>query len=679
MGEFMPHSKKRNETERLRETIATLKMQVQALEQAMQHVEREEDRFLYMFFQADLPLYVKNIRGQWLFVNHALCRLFGLTRSDIQGKSAAELFDSDCATIVRERDEQVLQTGQGSCYLEYYQRQGQSAQVRILRSFYQDPSSGAIFLPAILQTVSGTVIDAREQQAHLEAMLQTCGQRLSKMNETLEKENQRRRYIEELLTGLQQAFQNGPVVLLRWGAEPNWPVEFVSDSIRIFGFSPTYFNTQAAYRPLIHPLDVKRVEAHLQHFVASNDTLCEQRYRLLDGNGIIRWIYDFRTARRDVRGQVTHYQGYIVDVTEQTRTAGVLRHIEARFGSLVSMLPYTVLELDSNGIIISANEASTSLLGYSVAELENLCLWSLLASEEAQIHLAEKLAHTGSGSYQTLLQRKDRVPVHVQLDWNAMRNHNGKIGGYVMVMADINHWQQLVTSLEESGARFQHLMECSPALLWMASANYNMSYLSKAWCEFSGLARDQALGQGWIAHLHPDDLNDFKSAYNSAFIRRQNISLSIRLRRHDGVYRWLYWFGIPHYNPEQHFTGYIGVCTDISPVKRAQQQAEQHTQMFTNLMQHFGIGLSVIRTDGTCIFINNTACIALGLAQNISTQALYSQLSSTQAGHIRSLVEHAHTHGKTYHAAAHDVPALHAVALDTPDTVALLFMASDTA
>jgi PAS domain S-box-containing protein len=259
---------------------------------------------------------------------------------------------------------------------------------------------------------------------------------LSKSNNALAKENKRRHYAEKLLDTLQQAFRAGPVVVFRWRAAPDWPVESVSESIRQFSFNSTYFKNHTAYRPLIHPRDVKRVEAQLAYFGESDAPLCELRYRLLDGNGDIRWVYDCRTAMRDVRGKTTHYQGYLVDLTEQRRTARILRQSEARFGALISMLPCGVIEIDTNAMIISANQASAKVLGYTLAEFEKLCLWSLLAKEQAQLDLAEQFAHVhaSSGSYQTLIQGKDRVSIPVQLDWKAVRNPHGKISAYVLVM-----------------------------------------------------------------------------------------------------------------------------------------------------------------------------------------------------------------------------------------------------
>ena len=46
--------------------------------------------------------------------------------------------------------------------------------------------------------------------------------------------------------------------------------------------------------------------------------------------------------------------------------------------------------------------------------------------------------------------------------------------------------------------------------------------------------------------------------------------MEYRLRRHDGVYRWILDTGVPRFNQERSFAGYIGSCVDITDRKLAE-------------------------------------------------------------------------------------------------------------
>jgi hypothetical protein len=46
--------------------------------------------------------------------------------------------------------------------------------------------------------------------------------------------------------------------------------------------------------------------------------------------------------------------------------------------------------------------------------------------------------------------------------------------------------------------------------------------------------------------------------------------MEYRLRRHDGAWRWIFDRGVPKYEADGQFAGYIGSCTDITERVEAQ-------------------------------------------------------------------------------------------------------------
>jgi C4-dicarboxylate-specific signal transduction histidine kinase len=61
--------------------------------------------------------------------------------------------------------------------------------------------------------------------------------------------------------------------------------------------------------------------------------------------------------------------------------------------------------------------------------------------------------------------------------------------------------------------------------------------------------------------------------YAESFDARRPFTLEYRLRRYDGQYRWISDHGVPRYDQEQNFLGYIGSCVDITEKKRAEEEA----------------------------------------------------------------------------------------------------------
>jgi signal transduction histidine kinase len=54
------------------------------------------------------------------------------------------------------------------------------------------------------------------------------------------------------------------------------------------------------------------------------------------------------------------------------------------------------------------------------------------------------------------------------------------------------------------------------------------------------------------------------STYSQAFDRREEFRMEYRLRRHDGEYRWVLDIGVPRFDQNHSFLGYIGVGIDVT-------------------------------------------------------------------------------------------------------------------
>jgi signal transduction histidine kinase len=70
--------------------------------------------------------------------------------------------------------------------------------------------------------------------------------------------------------------------------------------------------------------------------------------------------------------------------------------------------------------------------------------------------------------------------------------------------------------------------------------------------------------------------------YEQAFDRREPFQMQYRLRRHDGEYRWVIDHGVPRFDVDGSFAGYIGSCIDITERKLAD---EALADMSRNLLE----------------------------------------------------------------------------------------------
>lgn len=129
--------------------------------------------------------------------------------------------------------------------------------------------------------------------------------------------------------------------------------------------------------------------------------------------------------------------------------------------------------------------------------------------------------------------------------------------------------------------RFRAMADTAPVLIWMAGVDAKCHYFNKAWLKFRGLSSDDECGHGWTHGAHPDDLEKCRAVYATAFMGRKPFSLDFRLKRHDGIYRWVSNNGAPIYAEDGVFLGYVGSCADISDLKLTEEQLRQSQKLET--------------------------------------------------------------------------------------------------
>lgn len=118
---------------------------------------------------------------------------------------------------------------------------------------------------------------------------------------------------------------------------------------------------------------------------------------------------------------------------------------------------------------------------------------------------------------------------------------------------------------------YRALVEQAPILIWRANTGSLCNYFNERWLAFRGRTLEQEYGNGWAEGVHPDDFDRCLKIYLDSFNNREVFEMEYRLMRYDGVYRWIFDKGVPYYNDNGEFAGYIGSCIDVTERVDAQE------------------------------------------------------------------------------------------------------------
>jgi PAS domain S-box-containing protein len=167
------------------------------------------------------------------------------------------------------------------------------------------------------------------------------------------------------------------------------------------------------------------------------------------------------------------------------------------------------------------------------------------------------------------------------------------------------------SALRESEERFRLVANTAPVMIWMSGVDMFCTYLNQAWLDFTGRSLEAELGNGWTEGLYPGDLERLSDIETKAVERREPYQMEYRVRRNDGQYRWLLQSGVPRFNPDGSFAGYIGSAIDVTERKLAEENRER----FRSVFESSAVGMALVADDGHWIQVNKALCEILGYSE----------------------------------------------------------------
>jgi PAS domain S-box-containing protein len=153
----------------------------------------------------------------------------------------------------------------------------------------------------------------------------------------------------------------------------------------------------------------------------------------------------------------------------------------------------------------------------------------------------------------------------------ALRDAAGHVVRLRGTVQDISDRKRAEQALRESEERFRLVSDTAPVMIWTTGADKLCTYVNKTWLDFTGNSMESQLGNGWVESIHPQDRTRSMQTYLLAFDRREACNMEYRVRRFDGQYRWVQDSGVPRFNADGSFAGYIGSCIDVTERKMAEE------------------------------------------------------------------------------------------------------------
>ncbi len=318
----------------------------------------------------------------------------------------------------------------------------------------------------------------------------------------------------------------------------------------------------------VHPEDLERcLDTYTKAFDGRESFKMDYRLRRHDRE--YRWVLDTGVPRFNRDGSFAGYIGSCIDITERKRAEERLREYE----KVVEVLGDRIIVVDREYRYVMVNAAFLNYRGFEKEQVIGHTVAEILGKETFETNIKEQFDECFQGKvvqYEVKYSYPKLGARNISASYFPIRGPLG-IDRIACVLRDITERTRAEEAVRESEERFRLVANTAPIMIWMSGPDKLCNYCNQRWLEFTGRSIEAELGNGWTEVVHPEDLKIFLDTYTSAFDRRESYEMQYRVRRNDGEYRWISDFGVPRFNPDGSFAGYIGSCLDVSERKMVEE------------------------------------------------------------------------------------------------------------
>ncbi len=179
--------------------------------------------------------------------------------------------------------------------------------------------------------------------------------------------------------------------------------------------------------------------------------------------------------------------------------------------------------------------------------------------------------------------------------------------------AELEERSRLDLEATRSALRFRSLVLATAQIVWTTNADGEVVEEQPTWQGHTGLSWEETRGFGWLAAIHPEDVERVGKARRRAIATGTTLRTTLRIRGADGHYGVFELQGVPVTDPDERIAEWIGTCTDISLRLQAEEALRASELWQRRLVESLGVGIVVHAADTSIVMGNPEASRVLGL------------------------------------------------------------------
>lgn len=331
-------------------------------------------------------------------------------------------------------------------------------------------------------------------------------------------------------------------------------------------------------------------------------------HEIIRKDGTRLMVFEQGTVLFDKDNKATGMFGTTQDITEQKKVEQQLVQAQKKFQAIFDNTADGIYQSTANGKFILANSAMAGILGYdnpakmidAVTDIGEQVYWDP-ADRMRMTQLLHEKGHIEN--FEVPLIRKNKEIVWVSESTRIVRNEEKTVVCFEGSLKDITKRKKAEIALNKSEERYRQIVETAQEGIWVLDENNYTVFVNKRMCDMLGYTREEMMGKQ--NYYFKDD--EGKKAAKQDIERRKGGVTETQISKFISKSGEVIWTTVatnPIFDDEGTYTGALGMFTDITERKKADEELAEVQKKFRSIFDNTADGIYQSTADGQFIMAN---------------------------------------------------------------------------
>lgn len=291
------------------------------------------------------------------------------------------------------------------------------------------------------------------------------------------------------------------------------------------------------------------------------------------------------------------------DITPSVLTTQKLNERRNRYQIQFEQSLDGILITDTNGNILDANPAASSLLGWNRDELIDRGRESIIDTQDPS-YIEALAKREESGTYHLemnmICKNGDRLPVEVTS--RAYRNKSGRLRAIVN-FRDISHRKRIEKELIKNKNFTDSALSSIPGVFLVLDQKGNVIRWNEYMITNLGYSSEELSEKKAHDFVVEGERSVIQNKINEC-IKNGKLSLETKVKSKDGQIRDYFFFAKPFEEDDENYL--VGVGIDITESKKVKRENHKTQLMLEQLFENAPVGIAIVDTENNVQRVNKS-------------------------------------------------------------------------